>query len=108
MSSNATILARQFGAERTILGLMATLEVGTVAHGFGGTPELIAGTVLSGAAIAIINVLLPGLIKRDFPQRTGLMAGLYTMSLCAGPAMAAGLSSPLGRLFDSWGLPRGV
>jgi len=104
----APLFARHFGAERTILGLMAALAVGTVARGFGGTPELIAGTVLSGAAIAIINVLLPGLIKRDFPRRTGLMAGLYTMALCAGAAMAAGLSIPLERLFDSWGLALGV
>src|SRR5260370_35774806 len=60
----APLLARHFWAERTILGLMAALAVGTVARGFGGTPELMAGTVLSGAAIAIINRCRAGLITR--------------------------------------------
>jgi MFS transporter, CP family, cyanate transporter len=100
----APLCARQFGAERTVLGFMPVLAFGTVARGLGGTSELIAGTLLSGAAIAIVNVLLPGLVKRDFPQRTGLMAGLYAMALCAGAAMAAGLSIPMERLLGSWGL----
>ncbi|MEA3090866.1 MAG: transporter, family, cyanate transporter [Caballeronia sp.] len=100
----APLCARNFGAERTVLGFMTVLVFGTAARGLGGTSELIAGTLLSGAAIAIVNVLLPGLIKRDFPQRTGLMTGLYTMALCAGAAMAAGVSIPMERLLGSWGL----
>jgi CP family cyanate transporter-like MFS transporter len=91
----APALARRFGAERTILGLMIVLAIGTALRGFAAVPTLAAGTMMAGAAIAIINVLLPGLIKRDFPNRTGLMSGLYTMALCGGAAAAAGLTAPL-------------
>lgn len=106
-------LARRFGAERVIFWLMLLLAVGTALRVAGPVVALFAGTILAGASIAVINVLLPGLIKRDFAERTGLMAGLYTMALCGGAAMAAGLTVPLERRFHGawapalafWALP---
>nr|WP_312826883.1 MFS transporter [Brucella anthropi] len=99
----APMLARRFGAERTILGLMIVLAIGTALRGLDGVPSLAVGSMMAGAAIAIINVLLPGLIKRDFPHSTGLMSGLYTMALCGGAAVAAGLTAPLQASFGgSW------
>ncbi|MDB5361201.1 MAG: transporter [Rhodospirillales bacterium] len=91
----APALARRFGAERSILGLMIVLAIGTALRGLAVIPALAVGTGMAGAAIAIVNVLLPGLIKRDYPHRTGLMSGLYTMALCGGAAAAAGLTVPL-------------
>jgi CP family cyanate transporter-like MFS transporter len=99
----APVLARRFGAEVTILALMVLLGCGTALRALGTIPALAIGTIASGMAIAIVNVLLPGLIKRDFAHRTGLMSGLYTMALCAGAAAAAGLTVPLQRQLDgSW------
>ncbi|EJU0637228.1 CP family cyanate transporter-like MFS transporter [Gemmobacter caeni] len=88
-------LARRIGAERTIFCLMIALSVGVALRGAGGLTGLLCGSVLAGAAIAIINVLLPGLIKRDFPHATGVMAGLYAMALLGGAATAAGATMPL-------------
>lgn len=105
-------LALRFGAERTILGLLGLLAAGTAIRGFGTVPALLAGATLAGAAIAIVNVLLPGLVKRDFPDRLAV-TGLFTMALSAGAAAAAGLTVPLDRLLDGrwplalagWALP---
>ena len=47
--------------------------------------------------IGLINVLLPGLVKRDFPDRIALITGLYTTAFCAGAAGAAGATAPLAR-----------
>lgn len=58
---------------------------------------LFLGTVVIGLAITAGNVLLPAVIKGDYPTRTGLMMGLYTMSLYLGPAAAAGFTLPLQR-----------
>lgn len=88
-------LAARFGAEWTILGLLALLTLGTAIRGVGTLPALLAGATLAGAAIAVGNVLLPGLVKRDFPDRLALMTGLFTMALSAGAAAAAGLTVPL-------------
>jgi CP family cyanate transporter-like MFS transporter len=60
-----------------------------------GAPALFVGTVVAGGAIAIGNVLIPPLIKRDFPDRTGSMMGVYSMAVSGTAAVAAGLAVPL-------------
>jgi cyanate permease len=64
-----------------------------------GLIGLVLGSLLSGAAIGIIGVLLPGIVKRDFSAQAGLMTGVYTMALCLGAALAAGATVPLDQLF---------
>ncbi|WP_219418853.1 CynX/NimT family MFS transporter [Pseudonocardia nigra] len=90
-------LARRFGIERALLGALLLLCVGFAVRGIGPVSTLFAGTVLVGSAIAIGNVLLPSLIKRDFAHRTGVMTGLYTMAISAGGALSAGVTVPLAR-----------
>ncbi|TFD55117.1 MFS transporter [Cryobacterium frigoriphilum] len=98
----APILARRFGAERVILGAMMLLTLGLATRGLGLLPAMLIGTAVSGASIAIVNVLLPGLVKRNFHHRLGLMSGLYTMSICASAALGAGLTHPLFDATGSW------
>lgn len=96
-------LARSFGSEGAILGLLVVLAIGTALRGLAGLSALIGGAIIAGAAIGIINVLLPGLVKRDFPRHAALMTGLYTMALCGGAAAAEGATQPLKTwLGDSW------
>lgn len=90
-------LARRIGIERALLVALALLCVGFAVRLIPATVALFAGTVLAGAAIATGNVLLPALIKRDFAHRTGLMTGLFSMSISAGGALAAGITVPLAR-----------
>ncbi|HTD04337.1 MFS transporter [Undibacterium sp.] len=99
----APMLARRFGAERTLLGMLILLAAGTAMRGLASIPLLFFATGLAGGSIAVGNVLLPGLVKRDFPNNTALMMGLYTMSLCAGAAGAAGLTVPMEKILNnSW------
>src|SRR3954447_14117333 len=99
---SAPILAGRFGAERTILALLIVLALGIALRGLATLPALLIGSVLAGGSIAIVNVLLPGLVKRDFPERAALMTGLFTMALCAGAAVAAGATVPIEIRFASW------
>lgn len=102
-------LAQRIGAERTLLAVLLLLALGTALRGFGSLPLLFLGTAIAGACIATGNVLLPGLVKRDFASRTGLMTGLYTMALCAGAASAAGFTLPLQHMLGgSWSLALGA
>ena len=102
-------LAQRIGAERTLLAVLLLLALGIALRGLQSLPLLFIGTALAGACIAIGNVLLPGLVKRDFAARTGLMTGLYTMALCAGAATAAGSTLPLQRMLGgSWSLALGA
>jgi CP family cyanate transporter-like MFS transporter len=105
-------LAARFGIERTLFGALVVLCLGIALRIVDATAALFAGTVLVGGAIAVGNVLLPGLIKRDFAHRTGLMTGLYTMAITAGGGLAAGLTVPVARAaglgwhgaLGAWGL----
>lgn len=104
----APVLARRFGAERVLLGAMAVLTVGLLLRPAGPglpgghLPGLLAGTAACGAAIALCNVLLPGLVKRDFPHRLGLMGGLYTTAICASAALGAGFTYPVYAATGEW------
>ncbi len=88
-------LGRRFGTERTLLACLLMILVGTLLRGTGSVPLLFAATALAGTGIAISNVLMSALIKRDFPGQAALMMGLYTMAVCAGAAAGAGLTVPL-------------
>jgi CP family cyanate transporter-like MFS transporter len=94
MAPVAPRLARRTGIEPVLVAVLLALVVGLVGRVTGGSTVLFAGTVLVGCAIAVANVLLPPLVKRDFPTRTGLMMGVYTMSVAGSAAVAAGVTVP--------------
>ncbi|MFI6348048.1 CynX/NimT family MFS transporter [Streptomyces sp. NPDC050560] len=91
-------LGRRLGMERALLVAMVLVVAGTLVRLLPNMVALFGGTVVIGAGIAIGNVLLPGLIKRDFPHRVGPMMGVYSMTLFAGAAAAAGFTVPLQHL----------
>ena len=104
----APILARRFGTERVVLGILLTLGGGIALRSCLGEVGLFAGSILAGASIGVIGVLLPGIIKRDFAGHAGTMTGVYTMALCLGAALAAGATVPLSEyLGDSWAMGLG-
>lgn len=104
----APILARRFGTERVVLGILLVLGAGIVLRSYLGETGLFAGSILAGASIGVIGVLLPGIIKRDFAGHAGTMTGVYTMALCLGAALAAGATVPLSHYFDDrWQLGLG-
>ncbi|WHX85332.1 MFS transporter [Bacillus paralicheniformis] len=97
LSPFAPILARRFGMERIILYALVLLMIGIAVRSLSATVPLFAGTVLLGLAIAVCNVLIPGLVKRDFSHNVGLMTGLYSVSMNLCGAIASGVSVPLAR-----------
>lgn len=106
----ATVLTRRLGAERAVLAVLLVVGGGLALRWGGTSATLIGGCLISAAGIGVGNVILPALIKRDFADRSSLMIGLYTMALCLGGALAAGVAVPLARWFgdgsllDGWPL----
>jgi MFS transporter, CP family, cyanate transporter len=91
----APVLARRFGLHAAIAGAMCALLAGMVVRLIAGVGLLFLGTALAGAAIATGNVLVPVLVRRDFPRHTGTAMALYSTSLIAFAALAAGVTVPL-------------
>jgi MFS transporter, CP family, cyanate transporter len=95
LSPVAPRLARWFGMERMLLVSMLVLAVGILLRSVGEVAALFVGTAILGAAIAVGNVLLPSLVKREFPERVGLMTSIYSAALGFSAAIAAGASFPI-------------
>ncbi len=91
-------MARRHGLERTLFFALLLIGGGIVLRSQGQAWALYAGTAVIGSGIAIGNVLLPSLLKRDFPQRLAGLTSAYvlTMSIAAGAASA--LAVPLASL----------
>ena len=87
--------AARFGIERTVFGALVLLVAAILIRLLPAPVALFAGSALVGAAIGVCNVVLPSLIKRDFAHRSGLMTGLYSMTLSGGAAAAAALTVPI-------------
>ncbi|WP_088148577.1 MFS transporter [Achromobacter denitrificans] len=94
-------LARRYGLERTLFGALLLIAGGIAARTLGSAWSLYLGTAVIGSGIAIGNVLLPSLLKRDFPQRVAGLTSAYvlTMSLAAG--LASAIAIPLANLSDA-------
>ncbi len=98
LSPVAPRLARRAGMERTLLASLLVLAVGILLRSAGAVWALFLGTAILGAAIVLGNVLLPGLVKRQYPERAGLMTSVYSTALGISAALAAGVSVPVAQL----------
>jgi CP family cyanate transporter-like MFS transporter len=88
-------LSRRFGEERVLGVAVVLLAAGLLLRGVSPAVLLFPGTVIAGAAIALLNVLLPSLVKRRIPERAGLVIGLYLLMLSAGAIVASALAVPV-------------
>ncbi len=88
-------IGRRLGPERTIVGALGLLAVGLALRLAPASPALFAGTILAGGAIALVNVLLPAVVKLDFPTRAGVVTGLYTTVMSGAAAVAAATTVPI-------------
>ncbi|UOQ95414.1 MFS transporter [Halobacillus shinanisalinarum] len=90
-------LGHRFGYERMVFIGLLTLIMGIVIRFISLTVTLFVGTALVGIGIAISNVLLPGIIKGNYPQKVGLMTAVYTTCMSVFSAIGTGLSIPLAK-----------
>ena len=70
--------------------------------------SLLATALLGGAGVALIQALVPALIKRQFQHRVALAMGVYSASLMAGGGLAALLSPWVAGHFSHWQAGLGV
>jgi cyanate transporter len=89
-------LSARFRDAHVLGGALAAMAAGLVLRSLAGSFWLfLVGTVLAMAGGALGNVLLPSLVKRYFPDRTGLMVGAYGTALSAGAAVVSVSTQPV-------------
>ena len=95
-------LARRIGLGRAISVALMILSVGLVARVLDGPYVVIGGTLVATGGIALVNVLIPVVIKGSFPAQIGLMTGVYTAALQGGGALGSAVTPPLEPLLGGW------
>lgn len=99
-------MQQQFGRDRSILFCLFLLAIGTASRSlFSSYVSLVISAVVIGFSIAIIGPLLSSLIKEFFPQQTGLLIGVYSLSMGIGSAAASKFSLSLAG--NSWAFALG-
>ncbi|MFE3885072.1 MFS transporter [Streptomyces lydicus] len=91
----APVVRRRLGEERGLLWASVVLVAGAILRVF-GMPGLYAGTIVVSLATAVINVLVPVLVRARFSHRhVGTMMGVYALSMGVGSAIVAALVAPV-------------
>lgn len=99
ISPVANDLSRRFGLTRVMMWALVLLLLGTVVRSLPGvTANLWLGTGIIGVALALMNVMMPAVIRRDFPMRIPQMTGLYSALLAGVGALMAGLVVPISHI----------
>ncbi|MFG1922230.1 MFS transporter [Cryptosporangium sp. NPDC048952] len=111
----APALARRFGPDAVILAGIVALTLGLAVRPLiGAVPEFLALSAVALAGIALVNVLLPVVVKQRFSDRVGAMTGVYSTgvystALNVGATTAAAVTVPVASVFgDSWRFGLGI
>lgn len=89
------LITRRFGTEWSMAFALVLLSGGIFLRVVPSAFALFAGTAILGIGIAIGNVLLPGIVKKQFPGYVGWLTGIYSAMLAIGASAASGISVPL-------------
>jgi CP family cyanate transporter-like MFS transporter len=95
VSAFSAWLNRRYGEEAILLVALALLTAGLLLRGAAPEVMLFPGTILAASAIAVLNVLLSSMAKRRWPDRAGLLIGIYLTALSVGAILSSLLSVPL-------------
>jgi CP family cyanate transporter-like MFS transporter len=94
------LFTRRYGTEGTMLIALSMLAAGILIRTAEPLFLLFGGTALLGTGIALGNVLLPGIVKKSFPGRYGMITGIYSSMLGVGATAGAALGVPLAGAAD--------
>ncbi|WP_034949529.1 MFS transporter, partial [Erwinia oleae] len=92
---------RRLGIERTLFVALLIVVAGIMIRSCAGLAGLFGGTLLIGLGIALGNVLLPGLLKRDLPHRAASLTGLYALTMGLAAALASAVMIPFTTFFHT-------
>ncbi|MEI7419509.1 MAG: MFS transporter [Actinomycetes bacterium] len=95
-------LVKRFTLNRAMLLVLLALTVAMAIRLIGGFTALIVCTVFIGLAIAIGNVLIPTVVREQFPNRIELITGVYVTLLAISASLSAAIAVPTSDLLGGW------
>lgn len=98
LSLIAPLLGKRYGLERVLGYAIAAILLGTLARSMDFPGAIWLGTIVLSAGIAFGNVLLPGIVKREFHDKAAGLIGLYAAAMAGIAGLATGLAVPIAQL----------
>lgn len=96
-------LAKRFGEHRSIVVSLLVIGLATLSRLYlDSAMELIVSAIAAGVGIAMIQALMPALIKSRFSDNVSLFMGLYVTAIMGGAALAASFSPFVQVQTGSW------
>lgn len=97
------LLARKYGLERSLFMALIVIATGVFTRSLGPASTLFVGSAIIGIGIAIANVLLPALLKRDFRNHVATLTASYALMAGVVAALASALVVPVAALpWSGW------
>lgn len=95
-------LVKRFTLNKAMMFVLAVMAIAMATRLIGGFPALITSTILIGFAIAIANVLIPTIVREQFPTRIELITGVYVTLLAISASFAAAIAVPSSEWLGGW------
>lgn len=89
-------------SKELILSCLSLTAFGLLLRSFGGVVGLYAGTLCLGLAIGTMNVLMPALIRKQYPTQIGLMMGVYMTAMTAASSIFSGACEGIAKTLGGW------
>ncbi|WP_187424909.1 MFS transporter [Marinomonas sp. IMCC 4694] len=93
-------LTRYFRIESIMVAGVGCIAFGMLIRTSGSASGLYIGAIFIGAGIAIGNVLLPSLLKREFPEHLIQLTAVYVLMMSMGGFLMASLAVPLSQFAE--------
>ena len=96
-------IATRVGRRRTVWLAMLVLTIAMAMRLAALVPGVLhVSVILGGIGIALAAGLVPGIVREQMPDAIGAVTGMWTASMFAGAALAAGLTVPIALWTGSW------
>ena len=95
-------LSRRFGIDRLMLILQVLLLASILVRPWFGFELLVATTALTGLSIAVVNVILPAVVRGRFKNHVAQVTSAYTLVLALSASFAAATAVPTSLALAGW------
>ena len=94
-------LAARWGLERTVAVGLAVLGAGLLVRAIPHPWVVVAGTAIATGGLAVVNILLPAVVRTHFADRIGTITTVYSTAMSLGAATAAAAAVPIATAIGS-------
>jgi CP family cyanate transporter-like MFS transporter len=95
-------VVRKLGLHHALFWILVSLLLATALRGVDGFITLLVCSIVVGLAIAVANVILPTVIRSDYPNLIAPLTVAYTMTMAVSASLAATIAVPLSLDLGGW------